>query len=99
MKKAERQSFTNDLKAAAFTAWRMELALSGLFGGQAKISFIDYCERMGLLTQQEKDHNAALKMMQRLADKQTVKAAAANADEIMKRDREQQMLKKQQKGG
>jgi hypothetical protein len=88
MKKAERGEFNNSLKAAAFTAWRFEIVLSGLFGGQGNMTFTDYAERMGLLTEEEKKQNAALKKLEKLTQKHQVAAAIARADEIAEMDRE-----------
>lgn len=97
MKAAEREQFNQDLKAAAFTAWRVEIAISSLFGGQAKISFPDYAEKMGLLTQKEIAQNEALKKLQKLHNKQIADEASRRADEIMRIDLEQQAkLKAQQ---
>ena len=87
MKKAERESFNQDLKAAAFTAWRFEIALSGLLGGQAKLSYTDYCEKMGLLTDQEIKRNQALKKLKKLHNKQVVEAAQKRVDDIIAADK------------
>lgn len=100
MRAAERDDFNKGLKTAAFTAWRMEIAISGLFGGQAKLSYPDYCEKMGLLTEKEIKQNAALKKLQQLHNKQIVKEAEQRANDIMAIDRAARMkAKEQQKGG
>lgn len=88
MKAAERQEFNEQLKAAAFTAWRIELAISSLFGGQAKISFPDYAEKMGLLTEKEIRQNEALKELRKIHNKQIAEEASRRADEIMRIDME-----------
>jgi hypothetical protein len=99
MKKAERESFNQDLKAAAFTAWRFEVSLGSLLGGQVKITFMDYCEKMGLLTDQEKKQNIALKRIQRLHNKQLVKDAEQRANDIMAIDKANRLKEQQAKGG
>lgn len=103
IKAGEREVFNQQLKASAFTAWRVEVALSSLLGGQAKINFVDYCEKMGLLTEKEIKQNAALKKIQEAQNRLLVKEASARADEIMRIDLENQAkLRAQQeaeKGG
>jgi hypothetical protein len=100
IKAGEREQFNQQLKAAAFTAWRFEIALSGLFGGQAQMTYTDYCEQMGLLTDEEKRRNDALKKLQQLHNKQVVKEAEQRANDIMALDKAARAREKAQaKGG
>jgi hypothetical protein len=87
IKRGEREQFNQQLKAAAFTAWRLELTLSGLFGGQAQMTYTDYCEQMGLLTEEEKRRNEAIKKLQQLHNKQIAKEAEQRANDIMALDK------------
>jgi hypothetical protein len=74
--------------------------LSSLFGGQAKVSYPDYCEKMGLLTEKEIKQNAALKHLQRIQNRQIAAEAEQRANDIMALDRAARMKEKeQQKGG
>lgn len=99
IKKAERDIFNRELKAAAFTAWRLELTISGLFGGQAKISYSDYLEKMGLLNEEERQQKEVYKKMQKAFNKIKQAAAMANIDAIIAADKAAQAEKKAAENG
>ena len=99
IKAAERKEFNEQLKAAAFTSWRFEMTLSNMLGGKAKVTYPDYCEAHGLLTEKEIKQNAAMKQLQKIQNKYIVEEATRRADEIMRIDKENRAKAKAQKEG
>lgn len=98
IQKEIRDNQNKDLKAAAFTSWRIESTLIGMFG-QSGPRYMDYLEANGLLTEQEKEQNKTIKIMQKLIDKQNAKAGKIRADNIMEMDPARFNRKKKRKRG
>lgn len=102
IKKSERKQFNEQLKAAAFTAWRFEVTIAGaLGGGKNKVSFPDYLEAHNLLSEEEIRQNKALKTLKQIQNKQKVKEGMKKAADIMEWDtqRQESLRKTANKGG
>lgn len=86
IKKGERLDFQKQMKAAAFTSYRVEMAISGIMGGSSKATYTDYLEAHNLLTAEERERNRLTKKLRKLQNKQKAKEGERAAAEIMAAD-------------
>lgn len=75
-----------ELKAAAFTSWRVESAINGIMGQNESKTYLDYLEGMGLLGEDEKRQNDEAKKLRKEEHRRKIDEAADDIDAIMKAD-------------
>lgn len=78
------------MKQSAFTGWQFYTLLDGMLGGnkdKKSMNYMEYSERLGLLSDQEKEHLALFKQMEKIRQKQEAKDAINRAANIVEMDR------------
>lgn len=86
IRRSEQLEFQNQMKAAAFTAYRVEMTITGMMGGGSKATYTDYLDAHNLLSDDERRQNELMKSLRKLGNRQKARAGERAAADIMAMD-------------